>query len=599
MRTALLFLSAVFFISVCKGADEKVSAKAEITHVTVYRLGAEIIEHFTASVHSNTRFIEVSNISSSLEKNSLQLKTDNVVTLLGFEFSNIYVQPETKSTAYQLLEDTLHKITKSIARLTAQSSTINDLLNILNSNKDIKGSQTGVSVEELTRLINYYRAKSLELKKELDELSDKIVDLNETKELIENQLKEEEKKNTAKGGKLVLQVACNLPGTYEFTITYLTQNASWIPFYDIKAKNTSSPFDLIYKARILQTTGIDWNKVKLDLSTALPDQYGNAPILKTWFLQYAEPILKLRGSSSLMKDKFINDSVASLNEVVVTGYGVSTEQRKYNPPSEPIYIINGTEVSKETFKNITPQAIKSLNVIKGSNATEIYGIRAGAGAIIITLKDELSDYTTVENNIVSTVYHVDIPLDIATNGKDQVAILQTQSVNADYTFLSVPKLSDQVFLMARVADWGKLNLLDGEANLFFENTFVGKTNIETATTGDTLNLSIATDKRILVSRTKLKDFSSTQFLSGYKKQVFTYEISAKNNKNQAIMLDLSDQYPISSNKEIEVVLTESTNASVNPETGELNWKLVLKPGEQQKIRFQYSVKYPKDKTINL
>ncbi|WP_146019105.1 DUF4139 domain-containing protein, partial [Pseudomonas sp. FW306-2-11AD] len=84
--------------------------------------------------------------------------------------------------------------------------------------------------------------------------------------------------------------ACNIPGTYEFNISYLTPYASWVPFYDIKTTNINSPFDLIYKAKITQTTGIDWNQIRLKLSTALPNQSGNAPILQTWFLQYMEPL---------------------------------------------------------------------------------------------------------------------------------------------------------------------------------------------------------------------------------------------------------------------------------------------------------------------
>jgi uncharacterized protein (TIGR02231 family) len=205
----------------------------------------------------------------------------------------------------------------------------------------------------------------------------------------------------------------------------------------------------------------------------------------------------------------------------------------------------------------------------------------------------------VQDNSISTVYDIDIPLDISTNGKEQVATLQTKQVNAAYTYYTIPKLNESVYLIARVADWSKLNLLDGEANLFFENTYVGKTNIGSASVNDTFDVTIATDKRIFIQREKLKDFSSTQFLSSYKKQVFTYEITAKNTKNEAADITVKDQYPISSNKDIEVILLESSNATVNKETGELEWKIPLNANEQKKIRFQYSVKYPKDKVLNL
>ena len=135
--------------------------------------------------------------------------------------------------------------------------------------------------------------------------------------------------------------------------------------------------------------------------------------------------------------------------------------------------------------------------------------------------------------------------------------------------------------------------------MFFENTYVGKTNISASSVQDTFDLTIATDNRVFVKKEKLKDYSSTQFLSNYKKEIFTYEITVKNNKSQAVSMNIKDQYPISSNKEIEVELVESNNAAINTETGELKWQIPLQPNEQKKIRFQYSVKYPKDKKLNL
>jgi hypothetical protein len=107
------------------------------------------------------------------------------------------------------------------------------------------------------------------------------------------------------------------------------------------------------------------------------------------------------------------------------------------------------------------------------------------------------------------------------------------------------------------------------------------------------------DKRVVVTREKLMDYSSVKFLGSNKKQIFTYEITVKNNKKDAIDISVKDQYPISQNKEIEVELLESKEGTVNAETGEVNWNLKLAAGEVKKIRISYSIKYPKDKIVNL
>ena len=105
------------------------------------------------------------------------------------------------------------------------------------------------------------------------------------------------------------------------------------------------------------------------------------------------------------------------------------------------------------------------------------------------------------------------------------------------------------------------------------------------------------DKKIVLKREKVVEKSGTRFLSSYKEQTFTYDITVRNNKKEAIQLLLEDQYPISTDKEITIELLEKDKAKVNEETGILTWDINLAPNETKKIRMSYKVRYPKDKTI--
>jgi uncharacterized protein (TIGR02231 family) len=168
-----------------------------------------------------------------------------------------------------------------------------------------------------------------------------------------------------------------------------------------------------------------------------------------------------------------------------------------------------------------------------------------------------------------------------------------------YKYYSVPRLDKDAYLLAEVSDWEKLNLLPGDANIIFEGTYVGKSFLDPASTLDTLNLTLGRDKRLVVKKEKLIDYSSTKFLGNNKIQKITYEITVKNNKKDTVRMMLKDQYPLSTNKEIEVELLDDGGAMNNAETGVLTWKLELAPGEQKKVRFSYNVKYPRDKLLNL
>ncbi len=591
-----------------KNGDGANTVKANLTAVTVYRTGAEMNHQAKADLTKGNNELVIENISNSIDINSLQVNCSGNVTVMGVEFSTDYLQNETKSAVTKLLEDSLERVNTSIEKNKTSISIVNELLSVLKSNKEIKGTQTGLSVAELMKLMEYYKTKSVELQNELSALNQKNNKLTEQVTKLKDQIEEEQKKNTKTFGRVILQLNCAVDGKYDFNLSYVTQNAYWTPFYDLRADNIKSPLKLIYRAKIYQTTGIDWKQVKLSLSTSTPTQTGTAPIFSTWFLSYVNPVAyynKTLSTSNTIQSFDVQQgtpgavSSLQLNEVVVTGYSKIRGANSLNNSTAPLYIVNGTAMPAHEFQKINPNAIKNIEVIKAENATAIYGARAQSGVIIVSLKDGLDDYISVSDKELNIVFDIDLPYDVPTNGKAQTAVLKEYEVPAAYKFYAVPKLDKDVFLLAEIADWEKLNLLPGEANIIFEGTYIGKSFIDPSSTQDTLNLTMGRDKRVVVKREKLVDFSSVKFLGANKKQIFTYEITVKNNKKDAIDILVKDQYPISQNKEVEVELLEKSDAADNAEIGVLTWKLKLAPGEVKKIKVSYSVKYPKDKVLNL
>ena len=577
-----------------------ITVKAGLTHVTVFRIGAEMNHLAKAELMKGNNELIIENISNAMDANSIQVNCNGNVTLMGVEFSADHLQNEIKTPVIKMLEDSVEMVNDNLEKIKTNISVINDLLTVLKANKEIKGSQTGLSVAELVKLMEYYKAKSFELQNELITLNQKEKKLNELLGKLNSQVAEEQKKNTKSTGKLTLQLNCAVAGKYDFNISYITPNAYWTPFYDLRAESITAPLKLIYRAKIFQTTGIDWKQVKLSLSTSSPSQTGNAPLFKTWFLSYINPVSYYNKSLALQGR--VAGVSNSLNEVVVTGYGVSNEFRDKASASSitpQLYIVNGNEMQESEFKKIRSTAIKSIEKLKGNQATAIYGSRAAVGVALVTLKDGLDDYITVADKELDVTFDIELPYDVPTNGKAQTAILKEQQIAANYKFYAVPKLDKDVFLLAEIADWEKLNLLPGEANIIFEGTYIGKSFIDPYSTQDTLNLTMGRDKRVVVKKEKLVDFSSVKFLGANKKQIFTYEITVKNNKKDAIEILVKDQYPISQDREVGVELIESSEAVNNNETGVLTWKLKLAPGEVKKLKMSYSVKYPKDKTLNL
>ena len=170
-------------------------------------------------------------------------------------------------------------------------------------------------------------------------------------------------------------------------------------------------------------------------------------------------------------------------------------------------------------------------------------------------------------------------------------------MKADYLYSVAPKLDPDAFLLARATGWEEFNLLPGEANIFFEGTFVAKTFIDPNSVKDTLAISLGRDKRVVVKREKLKDFTSKKFIGANKREAYAYEIAVRNTKSEPIKILIEDQVPVSQNSQIEVTVTDIAGAKYNKETGKLQWEQMIQPNASTKTVYKFEVKYPKDKII--
>jgi uncharacterized protein (TIGR02231 family) len=194
-------------------------------------------------------------------------------------------------------------------------------------------------------------------------------------------------------------------------------------------------------------------------------------------------------------------------------------------------------------------------------------------------------------------YEIMAKQDIPSDGKPHSVALREIKLPASYIYHSVPKLNPAAFLLARVGDYSQYDLLPGQTNIFFEGMFVGQTYLNPGLTGDSLILSLGRDDRISVKRNQLKDFTSSRVIGPNKKVTRAYEIVLRNTKKTPVTIEVLDQLPISQNKDIVVELEEYEGADYNPDYGKILWRVGMAPDETRRLRFIYSVKYPKDKQI--
>ncbi|MDX1618805.1 MAG: DUF4139 domain-containing protein, partial [Balneolaceae bacterium] len=195
-------------------------------------------------------------------------------------------------------------------------------------------------------------------------------------------------------------------------------------------------------------------------------------------------------------------------------------------------------------------------------------------------------------------YRIELPYDVPSGGNPLTVGIASHRVPADYRYFTVPKLGSRAYLTARISEWGRYNLLPGDANLFLENTYVGRSTINPQSVSDTLSFSLGRDQSIVVDREKLEEFEERNFFGNRVTQSFAWEISIRNTKEQPVRIEVNDQVPVSQHEDIEVSLTEDSGAEYNRQTGMLRWVLQMSPGQTRTLRFEYEVEYPRGRRIS-
>ncbi len=213
------------------------------------------------------------------------------------------------------------------------------------------------------------------------------------------------------------------------------------------------------------------------------------------------------------------------------------------------------------------------------------------------ISETSANYTSVSNTQFATEFDISIPSTIPSDGEPHLVSIQNYELASNYEYYTIPKFDYDVFLTAQISGWEKLNLLPGNANIFFEGSYVGQSYIDVNNTQDTLSIFLGRDKKIIVKREKVKDFTKKRVIGSIFKQTVAYDISIRNTKSEPVTVKIIDQYPISANSEIEVILEDAGGATVDAENGKLTWNPSLKPNSEQKFRYSFSVKFPEKKRV--
>ena len=510
--------------------------KTQIRKATVFIQGAQISREGTASIKSGNTILVIKSLSRFIDANTIQVQGMGAFTVLSVNHRLNYLSSTEKTEKEKILESKLKKIQDQIVDLRTGIQIFGEREKMLVANSAMASKGGTLSPEAFIVFVEFYSKTMEEIKMGVLGKQRKISELEKEAAKIRKQLQEISSEKGGASSEIVITVdsKTNISAA-KFKLSYMVGNAGWFPSYDIRVSDLQKPIDLVYKANVFQSTGVEWKDVKLTFSNATPHKSGTAPVLNPYFLNFYTPV-------------YLKEVISGKRK------GVRSSKAELAVPQMP-----------------------------GENEVdEVYSM-----PLLIN---------TVDNSS-SVEFNIQLPYTIHTNKQAEVIEMIHHKLPATYNYLSVPKLEKSAFLMAGIMDWEDYNLLPGEANLFFEGTFVGKSLLDVRNLKDTMKISLSRDNGILVSREKQKDFSSHKFLGSNRIESRSWKIDIRNNKSQKISITIIDQVPVSTQKDIQVERIELSGGKYNMDTGEVMWKLEIEPKTTRTLILRYEVKYPKDKTV--
>jgi TonB-dependent SusC/RagA subfamily outer membrane receptor len=564
--------------------------KSKITKVIVYNKGAQIENEASFELQPGKMQLNLKNLSPYIKKESIRIDGDGNYTILNVQLRVDYLNQLEKTKAINDLKTSIDQYQNKIEDEETWIKVLNEKIAFLNSNKKVTGKEQ--TNPETYKSLNAMYGDNLE-KFMFDVLKRERLIKDYTKELdmLKKQLSSLSYQNDLPSGTITVIIDAKKEQTSKIRLSYMVDNASWYPSYDIRFIGINKPLSISFKANIIQNTGVDWKDVDLKLSTAKTNISAQMPVLSTNYLQFTEP---MNISYDRDESKEMLSNMAPMQTAVQIRGNNSAER------SSPLYVVDG--IPQDNISNIPQDNIASMEVLKDASATAIYGSRGANGVVLITTKglgNSSVPLSITSKNETSSEFTVDSKQTINADNKLNTITFKETSLLSTYEYQTIPKMAKSAFLTAKISDWIKADLLDGEANIYLENSFVGKSAINTQQYSDTLDISFGVDNNILVNREKIKDFSESQFIGNNKKETYAWKITIRNNKSYSIKTKIWDQVPISSTKEIQVETLELSGGSMNPNTGKVKWILDLAPGETRILFLKYSVKYPKDKIVEV
>jgi len=282
---SLLISSTAFCVS------DTLEASSKIKDVTVFFSGAQITRTTTLKAQKGKHILILNELPNTIYDQSIQVKSTDNCKILSVKHELVY--PSTKkSTAEKALEDKIESLELEMKSISNRFNVFTLEEQLLSDNRKLNKNKEGSAIADIKEAADFYRARLNEIRQGKLDLS---VEIDKKKEAIQELYAElntltVKKRNTY--SKVIITLDCLTAMNDELSISYYVSSAGWTPNYDFRVAEITEPLNIVYNADVYQSSGENWEKVNLKLSTNNPSLSGEQPELVTWILGRPNPYKK-------------------------------------------------------------------------------------------------------------------------------------------------------------------------------------------------------------------------------------------------------------------------------------------------------------------
>lgn len=522
-----------------------------IDSVKVFFDGAQIYRHVEAAFPQGQSTVTFKGLSSHLISSTVQPGIQRGPRIISSSVNTSYLELNNYTEEVQRVKDSLGAVSREIAVIKARIKGLEVEKGLLMKNDKLGGEESAVSTSDLERAAVFYRERFEKIAVDIYDAELKIQELEQVRQRLSLSISRYMSLSNQPTSDVVITVESPRPAKVLISLQYVVGKTGWAPRYDIRSSGIDEDVHITYMADVYNATGINWENVKLTLSTADPTQSAQLPSLEPWVLNWDDPNM----ARMIEKAGYLNTMALDLDAEV-------EEEMLYEPANDAW---GADEWDDEAWGEEPAPAAPS--VIAVSELTVDYRV---TGAYTVVSSEDLFQVTVREETVATT-----------------------------YSYTAVPKVQPTAFLIARLTGWERLNLLSGPTSIYFGGTYIGDSFIDPRTSRDTLNISMGKDDKVLITRTKMSDFTKKQTIGSNTKETFRYKISVRNTNSTPVTIKILDQVPVSQVNDIEVDINELSGASHRERNGELTWDFTLPSTAVKSLEFEFEVKYPKDRKLIL